>query len=155
MKGLLAQAQAMRERWPGFEVTSGFGPRSLIWIGDLKGLERTFRVWIEYGLPIPGPHLAMFRQMPVVRILSPRLVPNWEARDEAPLPHVYFDLKDLTLSPLCLFDPERGEWGNGCLIAETTVPWTVDWLACYEGWEATGAWHGGGRHMAQEGRRYG
>jgi hypothetical protein len=24
------------------------------------------------------------------------------------------------------------------LIALTTVPWAADWLACYEGWLATG-----------------
>ena len=28
----------------------------------------------------------------------------------------------------------------------TIVPWTIDWLACYEGWLATGEWAGGGIH---------
>ena len=31
-------------------------------------------------------------------------------------------------------------------IASTTVPWALDWLACYELWLMTGRWTGGGRH---------
>jgi hypothetical protein len=48
---------------------------------------------------------------------------------------------------LCLFDPSACEWTPCDLLAETTVPWTIDWLACYEGWRATGEWTGGGRHL--------
>ena len=62
------------------------------------------------------------------------------------MPHVYFDDLDLTLSPLCLFDPDKNEWTRNDLIALTTVHWAADWLACYEGWLATGRWYGGGRH---------
>ncbi|MBP8931241.1 MAG: hypothetical protein KBG46_08165 [Paracoccus sp.] len=39
------------------------------------------------------------------------------------------------------------EWNPSMSIAKTTVPWAARWLACYELWEATGRWHGGGRHM--------
>jgi hypothetical protein len=52
----------------------------------------------------------------------------------------------ITLSPLCLFDPEAEEWSHDDLIAFTTIPWAADWLACYEGWLASGRWYGGGRH---------
>jgi hypothetical protein len=51
---------------------------------------------------------------------------------------------------LCLFDAEANEWTPFHMIAETTIPWTLDWLACYEGWRATGAWTGGGRHVPAE-----
>jgi len=40
----------------------------------------------------------------------------------------------------------EGAASHDDLIALTTVPWAADWLACYEGWLATGRWHGGGRH---------
>jgi hypothetical protein len=30
------------------------------------------------------------------------------------------------------------------LIADSTVPWSVEWLIYYEIWKATGDWHGGG-----------
>jgi hypothetical protein len=30
------------------------------------------------------------------------------------------------------------------LIADSTIPWTAEWLIFYEIWKATGDWHGGG-----------
>jgi len=37
------------------------------------------------------------------------------------------------------------------LIADTTVPWTAEWLANYEVWLATGEWHGGGEWPPRRG----
>ena len=34
-------------------------------------------------------------------------------------------------------------------IAATIVPWTVEWLAAYEGWRATGTWYAGGPHTTK------
>ena len=144
-KSLMAQAQAMFRRWPQFVPTLGTGPHSVVWFGDLKGLERTFRLSVQYGLPRPDT-TDRYRVMPLVRVLRPSVVMNWEAEEEAPLPHVYFEGPDYRLSPLCLFDPEAGEWTANMLIANTTIPWASRWLACYELWEATGRWVGGGRH---------
>lgn len=31
-------------------------------------------------------------------------------------------------------------------LSQTIVPWSADWLACYELWLMTGRWTGGGRH---------
>ncbi len=145
MKSLQAQINAMARDWPQFQPCSGLWPQSVIWFGDLKGLERPFRISIEYGLPITGRH-DQYRLMPVVRVLRPSLIPNYNAEEEAPLPHVYFELPDIRLSPLCLFDPNAGEWDRSMLVSRTTVGWTVRWLAAYEFWEATGRWIGGGRH---------
>jgi hypothetical protein len=100
---------------------------------------------------VPAPPDATFlEQIPLVRVLSPRLEPRWHAPDEAPLPHVFFDKDDITLSPLCLFDPDQAQWSPADLIADKTVQWAVDWLVCYEGWLATGRWHGGGRHAPRQ-----
>lgn len=149
LKSLLSQVQDMAHVWPQFELALGLGPNSVVWFGPLKGLERPFTLSIEYGLPISG--LAQrHRLFPVVRVLRPSLVLNFNADDEAPLPHVYFEGPDYRLSPLCLFDPMANEWNPSMSIAKTTVPWAARWLACYELWEATGRWHGGGRHMTQE-----
>jgi hypothetical protein len=139
------QVRAMRQHWPGFAI----GEETLdkaVWFGSLAGLERAYRVMIEYGLPMTAAAHEMFRRFPLVRVLSPELELRFDAPEEAPLPHVYFSGPDFTLSPLCLFDVEAGEWSHDDLIALTTVPWAADWLACYEGWLATGRWHGGGRH---------
>lgn len=139
----------MAQIWPQFELALGQGSHSLVWFGPLKGLERPFTLSIEYGLPVRG-LVQRHRIFPVVRVLRPSLKLNFEAADEAPLPHVYFEAPDYRLSPLCLFDPMSKEWSPNMSIAKTTVPWAARWLACYELWEATGKWHGGGRHLNQE-----
>ncbi|MCY4331994.1 MAG: nucleotidyltransferase [Cyanobacteria bacterium MAG CAR1_bin_15] len=142
---LQAQVNAMAQRWPQFQVSRP-GDQLVIWSGNLQGLERSFYITIEYGTPKKDDQ-EMYRLMPVVRVQRPSLVLNPDAEEEAPLPHVYPDTEnDYRLSPLCLFDPATGEWNHSMKIADTTVPWTVRWLACYEIWEATGRWVGGGRH---------
>jgi hypothetical protein len=138
----------MRHRWPDFEVAEEI-PDKAVWFGPLVGIERPYRVMVEYGLPLSNSS-ERFRKFPLVRVLSPQLVPRFDVAEESPLPHVYFDEHDITLSPLCLFDPEAGEWSHHDLIAHTTIPWAADWLACYEGWLASGHWHGGGRHGCSE-----
>lgn len=145
MKTIREQVRAMQQHWPGF----GLGEETLdkaVWFGSLVGLERAYRVMIEYGLPTRAAPDEMFRRFPLVRVLSPELELRFDGPEEAPLPHVYFRGPDFTLSPLCLFDIEADEWSHDDLIALTTVPWAADWLACYEGWLATGRWLGGGRH---------
>jgi len=137
----------MRQHWPTFEVAEERLDKA-IWFGPLAGLERSYRLMIEYGLPTRTAAAQMCCRFPVVRVLSPQLELRFDAVEEAPLPHVYFSGPDFTLSPLCLFDVEAGEWSHDDLIALTTVPWAADWLACYECWLATGRWYGGGRHAA-------
>lgn len=146
MKNVRQQIEAMRRRWPSFDIADEGSDRAT-WFGGLAGIELQYRIAIQFGLPDPtGSDASLWRRFPVVRILTPPLYPNWEAKDETPLPHVYFELPDISLSPLCLFDPREREWSHDDLISETTVPWAADWLACYEGWLATGRWPGGGRH---------
>jgi hypothetical protein len=81
---------------------------------------------------------------PEVRVISPALI-RLPDNPEGQLPHVYPPLDDPTL---CLFDPREDEWSAAMTIASTTVPWSLDWLACYELWLMTGRWTGGGRHAA-------
>jgi len=142
----------MTKHWPDFDIVSETAD-ALTCFGWLVGIERQYRIMVEYGLPSASDTEAMWRRFPLVRVMSPLLEPNFDAQDEAPLPHVYFDEFDLTLSPLCLFDPGKDEWTRNDLIALSTVPWAADWLACYEGWLATGRWFGGGRHAARGERK--
>ena len=148
-KSLRAQIVAMQRRWPQFEVGLGWQRATALWTGPLQGLEREFTLTVEYGMPMEGSS-SLHRSMPVVRVLNPRLVVNFEAEEEAPLPHVYFEQPDIALSPLCLFDPQADEWDRTMLIADTTIHWAARWLAAYEIWEATGRWVGGGRHDPPE-----
>lgn len=145
MKSVRQQIAAMARRWPMFDLADETATHAL-WFGSLVGIERAHRLSVEFALPTHGDGTSRASCFPVVRVLSPRLILKPDAIDEAPLPHVYFEEPDITLSPLCLFDPSQAEWSHSDLIAHTTVPWAADWLACYEGWLATGRWYGGGRH---------
>ena len=67
------------------------------------------------------------------------------APDEEPpenrIPHRYSD------GSVCLFYGR--EWTPDRSIAQTIVPWLLEWLMYYEGWLATGEWQGGGIHPQQ------
>ena len=82
----------------------------------------------------------------MVRVLDPPLRPR-PGDPEGQLPHVYYTGPGALDVVLCMFDPDADEWSPYSNIAETTLPWTVEWLASYEGWRATGQWTGGGRHL--------
>jgi hypothetical protein len=54
------------------------------------------------------------------------------------IPHRYAD------GTICLY--YGNEWTSDKPIAQTIVPWLIEWLFFYEGWLATGEWQGGGTH---------
>lgn len=45
---------------------------------------------------------------------------------------------------LCLFLPGTNEWNRNMMVADTFIPWAVEWLYYYEVWRMTGKWLGGG-----------
>lgn len=127
------QIEAMSVAWPMFRVGKRDRiNRSVIWSGILKPQFTTYQVEVRY--------IVGFN--PQVRVLSPELC-RLPGNEEGSLPHVYGPSSDPTL---CLFDPEAGEWDSTMLIAETIIPWTIEWLTFYEFWLMTGVWSGGGRH---------
>ncbi|WP_370324537.1 hypothetical protein [Euzebya sp.] len=73
-----------------------------------------------------------------MHVISPRL------HGPERLPHVYAH------NQLCLYLP--GTWADHQLIADTIIPWTMEWLFHYEIWAATGSWEGGGLHPTSSGR---
>lgn len=79
---------------------------------------------------------------PEVCVLSPDLTAL--ARERDPLPHVYTKVHPVRL---CLYLPGAREWGAEKLLAQTLVPWSIDWLFHFEIWLATGEWEGGGVHL--------
>jgi hypothetical protein len=40
--------------------------------------------------------------------------------------------------------PGSGEWTSKKCIAQTIIPWAIEWLFHYELWHLTGEWSGGG-----------
>lgn len=138
------QIKAMREKWPAFKVVSR-SERSASWRGSLRPNFMTFEIGMTYVVPLVIETINPLRQQPLVKVLKPVLQKRY-GDTEGDLPHVYWD--DPVFPSLCLFDHEARQWSPCDLLADTTVPWTIDWLACYEGWRATGKWTGGGRHVA-------
>jgi hypothetical protein len=128
------QVTTMMAAWPQF-VGRNINRRlqSARWLGAVKPQHANYTLEIRYRLG----------SFPEVRVLSPALVrlPN---NEEGQLPHVYPPAEDPTL---CLFDPRTDEWDQSMAIAKTTLPWALDWLACYELWLITCKWTGGGRHV--------
>lgn len=149
MKTIEDQRIAMRKSKYAFPEIyfgkPGWGPLQVIWVGHLQPWNVSYQVLIWYADPSDA-ETEGWVPNPSVYILNPRLKVNFDAPEEAPLPHVYFDPKCLTMSRLCLFDPAETKWTDDDLVAEKIVTWTADWLSCYEFWEATGRWHGAGRH---------
>jgi hypothetical protein len=136
-----SQVAAMRRDWPGFRLTGQAGGR-LTWKGPLRplGLEYTLQIVLQTkNRKWPK------GRKPRVTVISPKLIPRSSAPQEA-VPHTYKNDEDLTSPLLCLYDPDDLEWTHDRQVAETIVPWIIDWLVCYEIWHATGRWVGGGRH---------
>ena len=140
------QIARMAELWPAMRVTVR-EQRQATWVGRLRPLHQSYDIKISYAATLCVERVNLMQQQPRVQVLSPRLRPR-ERSAEGVLPHVYFD--DPDYPSLCLFDPYVDEWTPACFLAETTVPWSLDWLVCYEGWRATGEWTGGGRHGGQQ-----
>ncbi|MBY0334167.1 MAG: hypothetical protein K2X49_26210 [Acetobacteraceae bacterium] len=145
--GIDEQIRAMAETWPRLALVERRG-QSAAWEGPLRPLLQTYRVRISYRAPLAIEMISRRQVQPQVQVISPPLRPR-RNDPEGQLPHVYY-LGDGPLDVmLCMFDPDSDEWSPSMNLAETTVPWTVDWLASYEGWRATGEWTGGGRHLEQ------
>lgn len=128
------QVAAMKAAWP--KLVSRQIDRHLQsarWVGPVRPQYANYILEIRYRLGA----------WPEARVISPALI-RLPGNAEGELPHVYPPADDPTL---CLFDPREGEWSPDMAIANTTVPWSLNWLTCYEHWLMTGRWTGGGRHV--------
>ena len=129
----------MRTKWPEFRVKHR-DKRNVAWEGELRPLHKAYTVGIilqlaPQSIRVPNP---------VVVALNPRLRGRNERPEEA-IPHVYDNPWNPLLPFLCLHHPPTDGFDARHQSAATTViPWTIEWLACYEGWLATGKWVGGG-----------
>jgi hypothetical protein len=129
------QRARMKAVWPVFTVRSfSRASQEAHWIGEVQPQFARFTLKVHYRLG----------DVPHVRVVRPSLV-RLPDNPEGQLPHVYPPADDPTL---CLFDPASNQWDPSMAIAETTLPWAFDWIACYELWLMTGRWTGGGRHAS-------
>ncbi len=121
----------MKAAWPEFESRIVRG--ALISRGELRPtpVNGIYRVRVELA---PGSFPKAFVEAPQLR-----------AREQGgKIPHTY----DNELP--CLFYPRAREWGDHMRVADTILPWLMEWLFHYEAWLATGWWSGGGMHVGSK-----
>jgi hypothetical protein len=146
MMTMREQIRRMREQFPAFEVVFN-GGWAVTWQGPLRPLARTYLVRVSAVEPRQIGHIQVLGTPGAnVTLLAPELELTSPFAPGEPTPHLYWNLDAPTRSVLCLFDPATDEWSRDMALADTIIPWTIDWLASYEGWRATGVWTGGGRH---------
>jgi len=142
-RGLSAETQIelMGLDYPNLAVLHAT-PWSILWRGILTPYAQPYVVQLHYcAFSVP---LAAIKSKTVhVEVLSLLLRRRAGAADPE-IPHIYPNRIDKTLPRLCLNMP--GEWNPSMSIADTIVPWTVEWLAAYESWRATGQWFAGGHN---------
>lgn len=144
------QIRRMRQLYPAFDVVFN-GGWYVVWQGPLRPFARTYTVRVAMVHPKRVGHIRITPTCGAdVTLVSPHLELESEQALGVDTPHLYWSESNPRNSRLCLFDPAADEWSFEMAIAETIIPWTIDWLASYEGWRATGEWTGGGRdHGAQ------
>lgn len=126
------QVAAMKAHWPMLKARRvNRADQSARWVGKVRPNLADYQIELRYA-----------GGWPTVRVLSPALK-ALPGNSQGRLPHVYGPVEDPTL---CLFDPAAEEWAPSMLLSKSIVPWTLDWLTCYEFWLITGEWIGGGRH---------
>lgn len=67
--------------------------------------------------------------------------------DDEDFPHNYGVDSENNMVQICLY--RHREFTKDKFLANTIIPWTVEWLYFYEIWLATGEWCGGGEHPGE------
>lgn len=116
----------------------------ICWQGPVCPLQQTYIIRVFYVCVDILGGCDVLNYGPDIDVVEPIL--RRRSADD-PIPHIYPARSHPDQPRLCLYDPAEAEWKSSDAIADTIIPWAIDWLACYEGWFATGEWHGGGRHL--------
>jgi hypothetical protein len=142
------QERRLRELYPDFRSvlhTDWIG----VWEGPLLPIMQTWRIRILYFSQRDFGDWFLANRYVTVTVLDPPVGRDPRGTGEPP-PHVYRLGYPPDFPALCLYDPAAGEWSPEAYIAETIIPWTIEWLYWFEVWLLTGEWKGGGRHPEPE-----
>ena len=139
----MKQVESVQKEWPMFMVLRRTR-WEVLWEGSLCPLSQVYTVKVLFQRK-KNYHKSDPILLPQVTVINPLLHQRLDDPSD-PIPHHYPNRDNPNLPILCLHDPDTREWHPGLSIAKTIIPWTINWLACYEGWLATGEWTGGGRH---------
>ena len=138
------QDARIRADWPEFRLTLDAGWIGT-WEGRLQPIAQSYLVrvryitrrFLDFGM-IADPYVA-------VTVRDPPLGVDPRGTVER-IPHIFGNENAPAFPYLCLFDPAQDEWLPDRPIADTILPWTIEWFGFFEYWVLTGEWKGGGRH---------
>jgi hypothetical protein len=137
---LFAEEQIKRvaARFPDLKVKMG-GPWLVIWEGPIRSFSREYLVRIFWHRWWPGKEFSVPNTKPQVFVLDPPLLDRTDQR----IPHLY---RRDTPPKICAWDPLTDDWDSTQAIADTIIPFIIQWLCSYELWRASGDWPAPGRH---------
>lgn len=130
---LFDQMMTLRAAYPSASCELHNG--TLFWMGKVKPtpLSREYDVVLIYS----------DSQVPKVWVIGDGL----QKIDDPGFPHKYdVDAKN-NMVQICLY--RYREFTRDKFLANTIIPWTIEWLYFYEIWLATGEWCGGGEHPGE------
>ena len=137
----------MGSTWPDFRLVAKSGCTAL-WEGSLTPLNREYFIQILYSL-VSFPFAYIKKYSPNIEVISPLLQRRSDNPNES-IPHIFSNKMRPERPILCL--NEYNEWTEQDPVS-ICIPWTSEWLACYEGWRATGEWKGGGHGTERQQHR--
>lgn len=129
---LLQQKVALSAAYKNASCSIDNKKNELLWSGKIKptALSKEYTVILTYRLG----------NSPKVWVVGDEL----EKLDDINFPHKYDINAENKMVQICLY--RYSEFNSHKLLANTIIPWTVEWLYFYELWLATGEWLGGGEH---------
>ena len=127
---LFDQMMTLRAAYPSASCELRNG--TLFWFGKVKPtpLSREYNVALTYSNS----------QAPKVWVIGEEL----QKSDDPNFPHKYEVDPKNNMVRICLY--RYREFTKDKFLANTIIPWIVEWLYFYEIWLATGTWCGGGEH---------
>jgi hypothetical protein len=135
------QIAGINRAYPRFTLLDST-PWMLLWRGHLMPYCQAYEVQLLYcALSFPFANISA--NVVHVEVIDP-VVTRRISQPTVAIPHIYPNAIMPTRPRLCLH--RHDEWSPTMSIADTIVPWTVEWLAAYEGWRATGEWRAGGHN---------
>ena len=129
---LIQQKVAICTNFKGSICSINKSKKQLLWTAKIKPtpLSKEYTVILIYQLG----------RSPEVWVVGDEL----EKLDSLDFPHKFKVDDKNKMVRICLY--RYSEFNSRKLIANTIIPWTIEWLYYYELWLATGKWLGGGEH---------
>lgn len=129
---LIQQKVALCATYKGGVCSIEKKKNQLLWSGKIRPtvLSKEYTVILTYH---PG-------ASPKVWVVGDDL----EKLDDINFPHKFDVDVEKKMVRICLY--RHSEFNSSKLLANTVIPWTIEWLYYYELWLTTGEWLGGGEH---------